>query len=74
MTRHKVTDFFNIDMHSSIELLEFHCPSCYNKKPAYHFTVIMDRKSFERGWAIPKCKLCENDMTLRREKEKERYE
>ena len=71
---HTFNQFFNIEPYTHIEIIEFHCEHCYRRKTSHHFTCWMDREAYEKNWVIPICQWCKQPMSLRRKKEKDKYE
>ena len=71
---HAFREFYDIEPYTHIEIIEFHCESCYRRKTSHHFICWMDRGAYDKNIAIPQCQWCMQPMTLRRKKGKEKYE
>ena len=71
---HSFSEFYTIEPYTHIEIIEFHCESCYRRKTSHHFVCWMDREAYEKNVALPQCQWCMQPMSLRRKKEKEKYE
>lgn len=69
----KLSDYYQISDHSTLELIEFMCPRCYKRKDNFNRTCYMDREAFETEHAIPYCAWCKEPMVLRRQKDKDKY-
>lgn len=72
-TGDRLADYYHISDFSTIELIEFMCPSCYKRKDGFNKTCYMNRESYETDQAVPYCAWCKKPMELRRKKDKDRY-